>query len=198
MSELVQENLSKAQSRQKSWYDRNARVREFQPGDPVLVLLPTSTSKLLAQWQGPYQVVQRMGKVTYMVDIHDHRKRRRVFHVNMLKEFQIHSVTESSYFVTDSGGDDEDEDLLFWLDGTPEDKPLIGQELTSGQVEQLHQILSEFSQVLQNQPGRTGLAEHKIDTGTARPVRLPPYAGCPKLIVVQSRGRYKNVERGYH
>ena len=119
-----------------------------------------------------------------MVDMHDHKKRRRVLHVNMLKEFQIHRVTESSYFVTDSGGDDEDEDLLFWLDGTPEDKPLIGQELTSGQVEQLHQILSEFSQVLQ------GLAEHKIDTGTARPVRLPP-TGCPKLIVVQFRGRYK-------
>ena len=61
----------------------------------------------------------------------------------MLKEFQIHRVTESSYFVTDSGGDDENEGLLFWLDGTLEDKSLIGQELTSGQVEQLHQILSE-------------------------------------------------------
>ena len=47
MAELVQENLSKAQARQKSWYDKNARDREFQPGDPVLVLLPTATSKLL-------------------------------------------------------------------------------------------------------------------------------------------------------
>ena len=62
-----------------------------------MVLLPTATSKLLAQWQGPYQVVKRMGKVTYMVDMHDHRKRRRVFHVNMLKTFQIHRLTESSY-----------------------------------------------------------------------------------------------------
>lgn len=42
MTELVQENLSKAQGRQKSWYDKNARVREFEPGDPILVLLPTS------------------------------------------------------------------------------------------------------------------------------------------------------------
>ena len=38
MAELVQENLSKAQARQKSWYDKNARDREFQPGDPVPVL----------------------------------------------------------------------------------------------------------------------------------------------------------------
>ena len=86
MSELVQKNPSKSQTQQKNWYDRRSRVREFKAGDPVLVLLPTSTSKLLAQWQGPYQINKCMGKVTYMVDMHDH-KRWRVFHVNMLKEF---------------------------------------------------------------------------------------------------------------
>ena len=48
MTEIVQENLSKAQEKQKTWYDKNARVREFETGDPVLVLLPTSSSKLLA------------------------------------------------------------------------------------------------------------------------------------------------------
>ena len=30
MSELVQENLSKAQGKQKYWYDRNARIRELK------------------------------------------------------------------------------------------------------------------------------------------------------------------------
>lgn len=56
MTELVQENLGRVQKVQKNWYDRNARLREFEPGDSVLVLLPTSTSKLRAQWQGPYEV----------------------------------------------------------------------------------------------------------------------------------------------
>ena len=56
MTELVQENLGRAQRVQN---DRNARLREFKPGDSVLVLLPTSTSKLTAQWQGPYEVKQR-------------------------------------------------------------------------------------------------------------------------------------------
>ena len=51
MSELVQENLERAQATQKKWYDRTARAREFTPGDKVLVLLP---NKLRAQWQGPY------------------------------------------------------------------------------------------------------------------------------------------------
>ena len=46
----------------------------------MLVLLPTSTNKLLAQWQGPYQVVSRMGKLHYLLDMHDRRKHQRVFH----------------------------------------------------------------------------------------------------------------------
>ena len=40
MSAVARENLKKAQAEQKVWYDRNAREREFKPGDLVLVLLP--------------------------------------------------------------------------------------------------------------------------------------------------------------
>ena len=112
MSELVQENLSKSQTQQKTWYDKKSRVCEFKLGDLILVLLPTSNSKLLAQWQEPYQVTKRMGKVTYMVDMHDHKKRWRVFHVNMLKEFQVHRPAESSYFADDV--DSESDEVLFW------------------------------------------------------------------------------------
>ena len=54
MSELVRETLAKAQLYQKTWYDKGVHLREFKMGDLVLVLLPTSSSKLLAQWQGPY------------------------------------------------------------------------------------------------------------------------------------------------
>ena len=49
MMELVQENLVKAQKEQKRWYDKNAQPREFKKGDWVLLLLPTSSNKLLAQ-----------------------------------------------------------------------------------------------------------------------------------------------------
>ena len=36
-------------------------------------------------------------------------------------------------------------------------------------------MLQEYSDTLRNSPGRTTLAEHAINVGTARPVRLPPY-----------------------
>ena len=76
---VVQENMD----RQKCWYDRSARERKLNKGDHVLVLLPTSSSKLLAQWQGPYTVIRPVGAVNYLVDMHDRRKRKRVFHVNI-------------------------------------------------------------------------------------------------------------------
>ena len=76
MSDLVQRNMKQAQAQQKLWYDRTARRRVLQEREKVLVLLPTSTSKLLAQWQGPYTIVKRVGKVNYMVDMADRRKRR--------------------------------------------------------------------------------------------------------------------------
>ena len=60
MSEVMKENMEKAQQLQKKWYDQN---REFQPGDHVLVLLPTTTNKLLAQWQGPYEMNWKIGLI---------------------------------------------------------------------------------------------------------------------------------------
>ncbi|XP_011404379.1 PREDICTED: uncharacterized protein LOC100633088 [Amphimedon queenslandica] len=57
--EVVKENMKKSQGRQKMWYDRRARNKVFKEGDKVLVLLPSSTHKLTAEWQGPYRVKRR-------------------------------------------------------------------------------------------------------------------------------------------
>uniref|UniRef100_A0A674PL68 Integrase catalytic domain-containing protein n=1 Tax=Takifugu rubripes TaxID=31033 RepID=A0A674PL68_TAKRU len=84
---MAQDDLRQAQHRQKSWYDRSARTRRFQPGDRVLLLLPSSDNKLLAKWQGPYTVTRKMGAVTHEIDMPDRRKKRQVFHVNMLKRW---------------------------------------------------------------------------------------------------------------
>ena len=71
MSELVGKNVEGAQKCQKNWYDRNARERELLSGEEVLVLLPTSSNKLSAQWQGPYRVLSRVSGVNYDVHIPD-------------------------------------------------------------------------------------------------------------------------------
>ena len=84
MAELVKDNMEKAQEK---WYDLNARERSFEVGEKVLVLLPTSTHKLLAQWQGPYDVVKKINKVIYEVEMQNKRKRLRRFHINMLRKW---------------------------------------------------------------------------------------------------------------
>ena len=56
---------------QKKWYNRNVREREFNEENQVLVLLPTTTSKLTAKWQGPYCVKAKLTPVTYEIDMSD-------------------------------------------------------------------------------------------------------------------------------
>ena len=65
------------------------------PGDPVLVLLPTATNKRLAKWQGSSILcVRKVEPVTYEVNMYDHSKRHRKFHVNML--WKWHPPTAAS------------------------------------------------------------------------------------------------------
>ena len=174
MSELARENLTKAQKRQKRWYDENARERRFEPGDQVLVLLPTETSKLLAQWHGPYPVLRRLSAVNYEVDMFDKKKRRRIFHINMLRKW--HTPSAASLLVEDLSADMQDEIPLWREDpDSEEDKPVINDQLDETHREQLQNLLDHFQDVLSNEPGKTTIAEHNIETGNANPVRLQPY-----------------------
>ena len=68
LRDIVHENLQDAQNTQKQCYDRNARHCEFRPGSQVLILLPTSSNKLLAEWRGPYQVVRKSATSTTRFD----------------------------------------------------------------------------------------------------------------------------------
>ena len=43
---------------QKKYYNQKTKVRTFESGGSVLVLLPTDSNKLLLQWQGPYKVLE--------------------------------------------------------------------------------------------------------------------------------------------
>ncbi|KAJ8017957.1 hypothetical protein HOLleu_44317 [Holothuria leucospilota] len=45
----MENNVSLAQQKQKSSYDKTARTRSLQAGDKVLVLLPASSNKLQAE-----------------------------------------------------------------------------------------------------------------------------------------------------
>lgn len=113
VSEIAREYLINAQSRQKEWYDKRARERQFMVGEPVLVLLPTESSKLLARWQGPHTIKQRIGEVNYEVEMQYHTKSHRIFYINMLWHWYS-PVEGSSDLVEETGVTDPDDNLITW------------------------------------------------------------------------------------
>lgn len=48
-------------------YNLGACKKQFEEGNRVLVLLPDETSKFLAWWQGPYEIIHGAGPVDYKV-----------------------------------------------------------------------------------------------------------------------------------
>jgi len=82
--ELAQIELQKSQIRQKKYYDSKTKVRTFEKGDEVFVLLPTDSNKLLLQWKGPFEILEKVTGDDYRVQLVG---RTKTFHANMLKKY---------------------------------------------------------------------------------------------------------------
>lgn len=87
---LAQEKLQAAQVTQARTYNQGAQTRTLEPGDQILVLLPSAESKLLAPWQGPYEVIRQVGLVNFEVRQPDRWKKQQVYHMNLLKPWREH------------------------------------------------------------------------------------------------------------
>lgn len=77
--------MQQAQQQQAKIYNRGTQIREFYPGEKVLVLIPSNECKFLARWLGPYEIVERMGPVNYRVRQPGRRKGQQIYHINLLK-----------------------------------------------------------------------------------------------------------------
>ena len=111
--------------------------------------------------------------MTYQIDMHDRRKRRRVFHVNMLKAFQVRKPDEGSNYMEEVVME-EDSDVQFWDKEVREPTYTFGEQLDEVKRKQLLTLLGKHK-VFSKKPGQTNMREHHIETGDARPVRLPAY-----------------------
>ena len=54
-------------------------------------------------------------------------------------------------------------------------EPQLGKQLNDTQRQQVRDLLKEFEAVMKDLTGNTRLTEHRIETGSEKPVRLPPY-----------------------
>ncbi len=170
------ENLLQAQDRQTRLYNRGMRLRQFSPGDKVLVLLPTSSSKLLAKWQGPFVVTRRVGELDYEVKRTDRGDACQIYHLNLLKRWNEGASVGLAAVV--SNEDDLGPEAA--LQHNPLALVSGGDHLSPQQLTDLAQVQADFSDVFLPLPSRTDLVQHHIETlpgevARSRPYRLPEH-----------------------
>lgn len=183
--EEAEVNLREAQRKQKTWYDQKARYHEFLPGQKVLLLLPSSTNKLLAKWQGPYLVLRKMGPATYEVHHPEKKKLKQTYHVNMLKAWEDRSsedpvsnntkvlmVRQVNLEVEMEAGPKE----------LTEAATLVLNHLPPERAKQLQKVLNKAPSLFRASLGKTDLVEHVIRLKEQQPIRQRPYRVPQQLV----------------
>ncbi|KAJ1134742.1 hypothetical protein NDU88_001189 [Pleurodeles waltl] len=90
--EEAHKTLREAQVKQKAHYDALSSSRSLTVGQKVLVLLPFTENKLLARWQGPYNVLEQVTPTTYKIEIPNGSGREQIHHINLLKTWYPSAV----------------------------------------------------------------------------------------------------------
>jgi hypothetical protein len=91
----IKQNLKTAQDRQKFYVDKNKTAREFKVGEHVLLKVKPKKSslklgnctKLAARFCGPFEILDRIGPVAYMLALPASMNMHNVFHVSLLKQY---------------------------------------------------------------------------------------------------------------
>lgn len=198
MQRVVQENIKKAQSRQKQLYDTHSSKRRLEVGDKALVLLPTPGSKLEMKWQGPFIVTKAFEDgLNYELDTGKSHKQYRTYHINLLNKWQ--SRDERAALVMEESPEmalpHESNVPALGHEETWEDV-VISEDLTESQRQQVRELLHEYSDVFSGKPNLTRVATHKIDTGDSLPIRSSPYKIPQKLEEEVNKEIEKMLEMG--
>ncbi|KAK6144718.1 hypothetical protein DH2020_021538 [Rehmannia glutinosa] len=93
--EKIRERIKAAQDRQKSYADPKRKELQFAVGEKVFLRVsPTKgifrfgkRGKLNPRNVGPYEVLERVGRVAYRLALHQECRIHNVFHVSMLRRY---------------------------------------------------------------------------------------------------------------
>ena len=166
--------------KEKAYYDKLCRQRSLKSGDKVLLLLPTSYNKLLAEWRGPYDVIRKINSVDYVIRIGE---KERVFHINMLKRYYERqnghvsaSVCEVDYGIQSDGTNGENHSIGENGDhiGRILDHDREDYRIGEGE-DHIGRILEHNSSIFSDIPGKILCPNYTITMSDVKPVASLPY-----------------------
>ena len=169
MQRVVQENIKRAQDKQKQLYDTHSSKRQLEVGDKALVLLPTPGSKLEMKWQGPYTVTKAFEDgLNYELDTGKTHKQHRTYNINLLSKWQ--SRDERTALVMEESPEiampHENNVPAFGHEKTWEDV-VISEDLTVFQRQQVRKLLHEYSDIFSGKPNlRAPFFRDRVRGGT--------------------------------
>ena len=189
---LAHSELEKAQQKGKHYYDSKSKVRKFQSGEEVLILLPPDHNKLLMQWKGPFEVSSVVGLNDYKVKV---KGKEKVYHANLLKKYFEREETTPEGAVAGGVGtsrvdnavdcaakadEAEGENVDFLELGGYVAKESIkdietGPNLMDEQRNKFLDLAKQFTNLFTEAPGATDLVQHHIKLISDEPVRSRPY-----------------------
>jgi hypothetical protein len=91
----IKQNLKASQDKHKIYVDKNRTNKEFKVGDHVFLKVKANKSslklgnysKLAARYCGPFEILERIGPVVYMLALPTSMSIHNVSHVSLLKKY---------------------------------------------------------------------------------------------------------------
>ena len=93
--ENIKKNIKHTHDRQKSYVDKNMVFRDFKVGKHVFFKVKTkiilvrlgSCPKLETRYCGPFEILEKMGPIAYILGFPASMRVHNVFHVSLLKKY---------------------------------------------------------------------------------------------------------------
>ena len=143
-----------------------------------MVSLPTDSNKLLLQWIGPFEILERVRGDDYRIQLVG---RTKTFHANMLKKYwnrEHEDKTHVSHAMVFEPKEGDDYELsLFTSAQTETYKDIkVNPELTEEKRGEVVIVLEKNQDVFTDVHSLTNLGEHSISLTNEEPIHSKPYS----------------------
>ena len=167
---LAKEHAEIEQQRYLAIHNAYAKEKDFQVGDLVLALMPSSNNKIISTWQGPGTITNIVSKNTYKIVFQNAGEK--VLHADLLRKFytRVNALGVICYSVDKDDAQLGDRELIPILSNASSVsfEEQLGRvdlsHLSSSEQIELRQLLRRFQKVFNDQPGLCKNALHQIDT----------------------------------